>query len=143
MMIDKQVIAYLKLLHGAYNTSIMLLFVRQGLLGLKIRRNRIQGRQDFNIVKRHRKLGPVLALMGIAGFIAGIIVIYLDKGRILEYPLHFLTGMSIALSITATFFISRKIRGVDSTWRTPHLIMGIFILCLYLIQATLGIGILL
>ena len=141
-MIDKQTIAYLKLLHGAYNTVIMLLFMYQGLLGLKIRRQRVRGGQNFSIVKRHRKLGPVLALMGVAGFIAGMIVIYLDKGRIMEYPLHFLTGMSIALSITAAFLISRNIKGADSPWRTPHLIIGIIILCLYLVQITLGIGIL-
>ncbi len=141
-MIDKQIIAYLKLLHGAYNTAMMLLFMYQGLLGLKIRNQRIQGRQNFSIVKRHRKLGPVLALMGIAGFIAGMVVIYLDKGRIMEYPLHFLTGMSIALSITAAFLISRRIKRPDSPWRTPHLMIGIFILCLYIIQVTLGIGIL-
>lgn len=141
-MIDKQTIAYFKLLHGAYNTAMMLLFMYQGFLGLKIRNQRIQGRQNFSIVKRHRKLGPVLTLTGIAGFIAGMIVIYLDKGRIMEYPLHFLTGMSIALSITAAFLISRKIKGADSPWRTPHLIIGIVILCLYLVQATLGLGIL-
>ncbi|MBI5213704.1 MAG: DUF4079 domain-containing protein [Nitrospirae bacterium] len=141
-MIDKQTIAYFKLLHGAYNTVMMLLFMYQGFLGLKIRRQRIQGRQNFSIVKRHRKLGPVLALAGLSGFIAGMIVIYLDKGRIMEYPLHFLTGLSIAISIAATFLISRRIKGPDSPWRTPHLIIGIFILCLYIIQATLGIGIL-
>lgn len=141
-MIDKQTIAYLKLLHGAYNTVMMFLFMYQGLLGLKIRRQRVRGGQNFSIVKRHRKLGPVLALMGVAGFIAGMIVIYIDKGHVMEYPLHFLTGMSIALSITAAFLISRNIKGADSPWRTPHLIIGIVILCLYLIQATIGLGIL-
>ena len=141
-MIDKQTIAYLKLLHGAYNTVMMFLFMYQGLLGLKIRRQRVRGGQNFSIVKRHRKLGPVLALMGVAGFIAGMIVIYIDKGHVMEYPLHFLTGMSIALSITAAFLISRNIKGADSPWRTPHLIIGIVILCLYLVQVTLGIGIL-
>ncbi|HAK89167.1 MAG: hypothetical protein A2077_00670 [Nitrospirae bacterium GWC2_46_6] len=141
-MTDKQLIAYLKLLHGTYNTAMMLLFMYQGLLGLRTRRNRMRGRQDFRLIKRHRKLGPILALTGPAGFIAGMIVIYLDKGRIMEYPLHFLTGLSIALLTAATFLISRKIKGPDSPWRTPHLMIGIFILCLYIIQVTLGLGIL-
>lgn len=141
-MMDKQTIAYLKLLHGAYNTVMMLLFMYQGLLGLKIRRQRVRGGQNSSIVKRHRKSGPVLALMGVAGFIAGMIVIYIDKGHVMEYPLHFLTGMSIAFSITAAFLISRKIKGADPQWRTPHVIIGIVMLCLYLVQVTLGIGIL-
>ncbi len=141
-MIDKQVIAYLKPLHGAYNTIIMLLFMYQGLLGLKIRRQRIQGKQNFTVIKRHRKLGSVLFLIGISGFFAGIALIYLDKDRILEYPLHFFTGLTIAVSITATFSISRRIKGPDSPLRTLHFRLGILILCLYLVQVFIGLGIL-
>jgi hypothetical protein len=142
-MISKQIIAYLKLLHGSYNAFIIVLFVYHGLNGLKIRRNRIKGKQDLGVVKRHRKLGPVLALLGISGFFAGLTLIYLDKGRIMEYPIHFITGLTIALAITATYFISRKIKGDESKIRTIHFLIGILIICLYLFQAFLGLGILL
>lgn len=96
----------------------------------------------FKTIKRHRKIGPILALMGVIGFFAGAALIYLDYGRLLKYPLHFLTGLAISLSIVTTFFISKKIKGSDSLWRNLHFRLGILILSLYPIQAFLGVGIL-
>lgn len=142
-MIDKQLIAYFRLVHGSYNTIMIVLFIYQGLLGLKIRKQRKAGSQmPFKIIKRHRKIGPILALMGVIGFFAGAALIYLDYGRLLKYPLHFLTGLAISLLIATTFFISKKIKGSDSLWRNLHFKLGILILSLYPIQAFLGIGIL-
>ena len=142
-MIDKQLIAYFRLVHGSYNTLMMVLFIYQGLLGLKIRKQRKAGNQmPFKIIKRHRKTGPILALMGVIGFFAGAALIYLDYGRLLKYPLHFLTGLAISLLIATTFFISKKIKGSDSLWRNLHFRVGILILSLYPIQAFLGVGIL-
>jgi len=142
-MIDKEVISYLKPAHGSYNMLIALLFVYQGILGLKIRRQRLKGQQQFTIIKRHRRLGPFLVLLGLSGFFAGLILVYLDTGRFIKYPFHFATGSTIALSIITAFFISRKIRGRDSLWRDVHFMLGIFILCLYIMQVFLGLGILL
>ena len=142
-MIDKQLIAYFRLVHGSYNTLMMVLFIYQGLLGLKIRKQRkVGGQMPFKIIKRHRKIGPILALMGVIGFFAGAALIYLDYGRLLKYPLHFLTGLAISLLIATTFFISKKIKGSDSLWRNLHFRLGILILSLYPIQAFLGVGIL-
>ena len=142
-MIDKQLIAYLRLVHGSYNTLMMVLFIYQGLLGLKIRKQRkVGGQMPFKIIKRHRKIGPILALMGVIGFFAGAALIYLDYGRLLKYPLHFLTGLAISLLIATTFFISKKIKGSDPLWRNLHFRVGILILSLYPIQAFLGVGIL-
>ncbi|MBI4684326.1 MAG: DUF4079 family protein [Nitrospirae bacterium] len=142
-MIDKQTIAYLRLVHGAYNTLMMFLFIYQGSLGLRIRRQRkAGGKPQFNIIKRHRKTGPVLAVMGIAGFFAGVTLAYLDYGHLLKYPLHFIIGWDIALLISATFFISGKIKGPDHKWRNLHFSLGILILTLYPVQLFLGTGIL-
>lgn len=139
---DKQVIAYLRLVHGSFNIIVVLLFIYQGILGLKIRKNRKAGTPLFNTIKRHRKSGPLIALMGGIGFLAGVVLIYLDYGRLLKYPLHFITGMAIVFSIVSAFTISKKIKGSESPWRTPHFRRGILILCLYAIQVFLGIGIL-
>jgi len=141
-MIDKETIAYLKLIHGSYNVIMMFLFMYQGWMGLKIRRGRKAGVQSFDIVKRHRKFGPVLALMGVGGFLAGVTLIYLDTGRFLKYPLHFATGLSLVFCIATAFMISRKIAGPESPWRTPHFRRGILIICLYLVQVSLGLSIL-
>ena len=90
-MIDKQLIAYFRLVHGSYNTLMIVLFIYQGLLGLKIRKQRKAGNQmPFKTIKRHRKIGQILVLMGVIGFFAGAALIYLDYGRLLKYPLHFL-----------------------------------------------------
>ncbi len=141
-MIDRQTLAYLRLLHGSYNAFVMFLFFYQGLLGLRIRKDRKTGGRATKSIKRHRKMGPVIAVLGVAGFLAGVVLVYIDKGHLLEYPLHFLTGLSIALSITATFFVSRKIKGIELPWRVLHFRLGILIVSLYSIQIFLGLGIL-
>ncbi len=137
---NKEIISYLKLLHGAYNTLVICLFVYQGSLGLRIRRSETK---PFHIIKRHRKTGPVAAALGAAGFIAGVTIVYLDTGRILKYPLHFITGLVIVSLIITTYLISKKIKGPDKYWRNRHFALGILIICLYFIQAFLGLGILL
>jgi len=141
-MLDKEIIANLRLVHGSYNAIMMFLFIYQGWLGLRIRGGRKAGSPSFEIIKRHRKSGPIFAIMGATGFFAGAILIYLDYGRLLKYPLHFITGLAIVFSITTAFLISRKIKGPDSAWRTPHFRRGTLVICLYLIQVFLGIGIL-
>jgi hypothetical protein len=140
MPLSKELISYLRLLHGAYNTIAILLFVYQGILGLMIRRSE---KKPLHMIRRHRKIGPVIAVMGIAGFIAGMTVALLEWGRILKYPLHFITGLTIVSLIISTFIISRKIKGPDPYWRNRHYALGILIICLYSVQAFLGLGILL
>jgi hypothetical protein len=54
-----------------------------------------------------------------------------------------IVGSCIALLIIATFIISKKIKGPESLWRTPHFMIGLFILLLYIVQIYLGLGILL
>jgi hypothetical protein len=137
-------IPYLKYLHAFYSGFIALLVLYQGWIGYKVRRERIAGRPPIvKVVKRHRKMGPILALMGIAGFFAGAITVYINEGRIFEHPIHFMIGLSIAVFVSATFVISRKIRSQDSPLRSPHFIVGLVIICLYFIQAFIGINMLL
>ena len=143
-MIDKQIIPYLKVLHGLFNIAVMLLFFYQARLGFLIRNARLsKGAFPLEAVKRHRKAGPILMVLGILGFIAGMFVLYLDQGRILKYPIHFGIGAVIATLLLTTFGISRSIKGPDSPLRVPHSVIGIVILVLYVIQSMLGLKILL
>jgi hypothetical protein len=142
-LIDRQLLASLRLVHGSYNSLVMLLFFYHGWLGITIRRARkSKAPLLFAVIKRHRKTGPVLAIMGGLGFLIGLTLILLDTGNVLEYPSHFLVGCTIVLCLLSTFLISRKIKGPDSPYRTPHFVLGIAILCLYLIEVFLGIGVL-
>jgi len=135
---------YLKYLHASYSGFIALLVFYLGWMGFKIRRGRVAGRPPVvKVVKRHRKMGPIIALMGIAGFFAGAITVYLNEGRIFGHPIHFIIGLSIAAFVSTTFVISRKIRSQDSPLRTPHFIVGLVIICLYCIQTFIGINMLL
>ncbi len=139
----KNIIPYLKLAHGSFNTLMMFLFAYQGWMGIKIRKQRLSGGvHDFHFVKRHRKTGPVFAVLGCLGYIAGLSIVYIDEGKVFYYPLHFIFGSAIAVSLIMTYYISRKIKGSASSWRTPHFILGIWILCLYLVQTVLGLEIL-
>lgn len=143
-MIPSSWVEYLKLGHGLFNTLMMLLFVNQGRLGLKIRKKRKGSLpKDFMIIKKHRERGPVLTLFGVLGFLAGVTLVYLDKARILEFPAHFITGASISFLLITTFLISRGIKNPESSLRTIHFIIGIGIVCLYLFQIFLGLNILL
>ena len=137
---SNEVIAYLRLMHGTFNTFVFLLFVYQGILGLRIRR---LSPKPAAVIRRHRKVGPVAALLGISGFFAGMTIAYLDTGRVFKYPLHFLNGLAIICLIAVTYSISRKIRGAEPKWRNRHFAVGLVIICLYCIQVFLGLGILL
>ena len=137
---SKELISYLQLFHGAYNTAVILIFVYQGILGFRIRRS---DQKPFDLVKLHRKIGPFAAVLGIAGFFAGVTIIYLDKRHIFEYPFHFINGLAIVLLISTTYIVSGKIKGTEKLWRDRHYVLGIFIISLYIIQVFLGLGILL
>jgi hypothetical protein len=142
-MVDKQVIPYLRIAHGTFNTLVMLLFIYQGFLGLKIRKMRLLKQPPpLSTVKKHREMGPVLTFLGVAGFGVGLTLVYLHFGRFFKFPLHFITGSAIALLILGAYFVSRKIKGPDSKWRTPHFVIGVSIICLYVLQAFLGLDIL-
>lgn len=137
---NKEVVSYLKLMHGLFNTGMFFLFVYQATLGLRIRRSTARNMQT---VRRHRRVGPVAAVLGASGFGAGMAVVYLDAGHVLKYPLHFFTGLAIVSAISTAWFISRKIKGPEPYWRNRHAASGLLILLLYCIQVVLGLSILL
>lgn len=143
-MIDKEFIAYFKIVHGFFNLCMMALFCYQGWMGYLIRQARTAGAPaPLDAVRRHRKAGPVFALWGVMGFFAGVTMIMLDKGRVLEYPLHFLMGSLIAAVIGSVYLVSRRISGPEPHYRNIHFVLGMCLLALYVIQVLLGLGILL
>lgn len=143
-LIDRQLLSNLRLAHGAFNTVVMLLFFYHARLGFGIRRARLSRTPlPLPAIKRHRKMGPVLAVLSGLGFLAGLTLVLLDTGNVLEHPAHLFVGAAIVALIVTTFVISRKIKGTDSPLRTPHFVIGIAILCLYLVEVFLGIGVLL
>jgi hypothetical protein len=143
-LLFKQLVPWLALGHGIFNALVLALFCYQGWLGLAIRRARKAGAPlPFVAVRRHRRSGPVLAVLGLAGFLAGLILVILDKGRLVEYPLHFLAGLAIVIVIGLLYVQSRKIKGADSPYRNSHFRLGIALIVLFLVQSVLGVGILL
>jgi hypothetical protein len=143
-LINRQLLADLRLLHGVYNTIMMLFFLYQGWLGFGIRGARKAGAlPPVPKIKRHRRMGPVLAMLGGLGFLTGLTLVLLDTGNILEYPPHFFIGLTIVVLLIATYKISRDIRGPVSSFRTPHFVLGVAILCLYFVNVLIGIGVLL
>ncbi len=143
-LIDKQLLADLRPVHGVYNAIMMLLFLYQGRLGFKIRRERrAHAPLPVPVIRRHRRLGPVLAILGGLGFLEGLTLVLLDTGKVLEFPPHLFTGLTIVVLLIATYRISRDIKGPDSHLRTPHFVLGIAILFLYLVNVIIGIGVLL
>lgn len=140
----RQMIPWLALGHGIFNALVLLCFCYQGWLGHGIRSNRLAGAPaPLSVVRRHRRLGPWLVVLGWAGFLAGVLIVLIDEGRVAEHPLHFSLGLAIVLTQTGAFAASRKIRGRGPEGRARHRLLGILILCLYPVQVFVGLGILL
>jgi hypothetical protein len=144
-LISKDLLPQLRLAHGLFNFSIALLFFYTARFGLKIRRARRQGAaRPAAAIRRHRKLGPILAVLGFLGYLFGLILVLLDTGNILKYPAHLLVGSIIVALLLTTFLVSRKITGVKaSPFRRIHFLLGLVILSLYVVQLFLGLGVLL
>jgi hypothetical protein len=134
----------LALLHGLFNAAVGLLLFYQGWLGLKIRRARRRGRAfPISSVRRHRKIGPVLPYLPAIGFAAGLWLIMLDHRPLLVFPAHFFLGLSIVLLLLLMRRLGARIKGPLSPVRTPHLVIGIALLVIYVVQAGLGLSLLL
>ncbi len=143
-MIDRQFIAYFKLAHGFFNLCMMGLFFYQAWSGVVIRKARLVAAPlPLTAVRRHRKGGPVFALWGVLGYLAGLIVVLLDKGRLIEYPLHFATGSALVCSIGMVYAVSRRIKGSALPARILHFRLGSVLLLLYVIQTVIGLSLLL
>jgi FtsH-binding integral membrane protein len=132
-----------KLAHGSFNTLLALCFFYQAGMGLAIRRGRKRGEPRVKAARRHRRLGPFLVVLGILGYCAGLILTYVDKGRVFEYPPHLAVGSVIVLFLLGQYAVSRRIKGLESAWRTPHLVIGSGIIVLYVVQVVVGISVLL
>lgn len=142
--INKELIPWLRLGHGLYNSLVILAFFYQARLGVVIRRARkANAPLPLTAIRRHRKMGPILATMGVIGFFIGLTVVTLGDRLYLEHWHHLFTGLAIVLLLIYTYTLSKRIKGPDVPVRNLHLGVGIAILCLYLFEAFLGIGILL
>lgn len=140
---ERSAMEYLKIIHGTFNFLVMLLFIRQGWLGLQIRRSRLAGTPLAPAIKRHRQAGPIAAALAGGGFLVGMTLGFIDHGHIFNYPYHFLNGTALVLCIGTTFLVSRRLKGPSPPWRTIHAVLGIVILVLYPVQVFLGLGVLL
>lgn len=141
-LISRELIANLKLVHGLFNLTVMLLFFYHARNGLLIRRARTANTPfPLQAVKRHRRMGPILALLGGAGFSAGLILITVDTGNILQYPPHLFVGVAIVVLLFFSYRVSRKIAGQAAPQRDLHYRLGLAILTLYLVNVVLGIGV--
>ena len=145
-MISKEVVVYLKIMHGSFNSLVFIFFCYQGWLGLQIRKARAQGRYPIpSTIKRHRTAGPFLAGLGLLGYVAGLIVGRLghDHAHTSAFSPHLVSGSVLVIAIVLVLLISKRIKGIDPFWRTIHFSSGLCLLCLYVIQIIFGLRILL
>jgi hypothetical protein len=137
-------ISWLALGHGVFNSLVALFFCYQGWLGHIVRRHRLTGAAPpLSVVRRHRRQGPWLVGLGWTGFVVGLVLVLIDKGVVVAYPLHFSLGLTIVLTLAGVWAASRKITGRGPEGRSRHRLLGILLLCLYPVQVIVGLGILL
>ena len=138
---EKQLLELARYGHGFFNIALAVLFLYQAWLGLRVRKSRSAGAPDYGAIRTHRRLGPPLAFLGILGFLFGMVLVRLDTGKGFQYPLHAVLGLMIALSLAATYTVSRRIKA-GPAWRMPHLILGVVIIILYVVQVMVGLDVL-
>lgn len=137
-------VPWLQAAHAIFNGALFLAFAFQGLTGWRNRRDRLAGApMDFKAVRRHRRIGPVLAMLLPVGYLAGLATALVDQARLLRFPQHLLVGTLLLLTVAATAISGRKIQGRISPWRTRHAAAGAAALALFAVQALLGLSILL
>jgi len=143
-LINRELLANLRLAHGLLNFAVAVMFCYTARLGWTVRQARKRGNpMPLAAVRRHRRLGPIIALMGGLGFVSGLTLVLLDTGNVLKYPVHLLVGAIIVSLLLATFLVSRKIKGQNSPYRDSHFCLGGAILVLYLVEIVFGLGALL
>ena len=141
--LDKETLMYLRYAHGAFNLLMALVVWVMLALGLRVRRMRVKGANPKTSGSIHRSIGPFLAFIAPLGLPAGMALILIDKGRLLEYPAHFTLGLTLAMALPYSFHLSQGIIKGRANARDMHRKIGIAMATLYLIQLLLGIGILL
>ncbi|HEX2966518.1 MAG TPA: DUF4079 family protein, partial [Syntrophorhabdaceae bacterium] len=107
-----------------------------------IRSQRRTGRLQFDVVRRHRRFGPILICVAAIGYVSGLVLVYIDEGNLIEYPLHLFFGSLAVFLLLVQYTMSTAIRGTQSPWRAPHFYTGVGTLCVYGVQLVIGTGIL-
>lgn len=141
-MVSDLVGSILQIAHVICNSALFFAFVYQGLLGKRIRSRRTAGiLQDFQSVRKHRALGPILAILLAVGYFVGLITAYLNRGTWMRYPGHLAGGTVLLVVAYSAVLVSRRIRGAQSPWRTVHFELGLLLLGVFLAQIFLGLNI--
>lgn len=138
MELSKETIANLRMVHGAFNLLLLGFFIYQARLGLRIKRARLAHAMDALANKKHRALGPVIALVLPLGFVAGATVTWLRAGHIEPGSPHFINGLLLLALVGGTYAASRKIKGEHG--RALHRRLGFTTLAVFIIQFLLGVG---
>ncbi|ADH86423.1 DUF4079 family protein [Desulfurivibrio alkaliphilus] len=137
-------IPWLGLGHGIFMALLLVMFFYQARLGRRIRIRRQAGESpEGAIIRRHRRLGPWLALLCLLGFSGGLLIVFMNMGRVAVHPPHLLLGLAIILTLGGIYAASRQIRPRETLWRHRHRRLGILLLSLYPVQLLLGLVVLL
>jgi len=141
---DAELIILLKYSHATFNALVFFLCCLQGLLGWRIRHLRQTGAAPIpQIIKSHRKIGPILTALGILGVFGGLILGFTLHQFPVTYNPYVRIHLSIALILgpllVCTFFSSKQIKSINSTWRSYHALLGLVVFCFYCLQVTLGL----
>lgn len=140
----RQLIPWLALGHGIFMALLLPLFFYQAWLGRHIRIRRQAGDPSSGlVVRRHRRLGPLVALLCLLGFSGGLLTVLMDMGRVAVHPPHLILGLAIILILGGVYATSRQIRPQDTLWRRRHRRLGILLLSLYPVQLLLGLAVIL
>lgn len=139
----QELVPVLQVGHGLFNAALLAAFLAQGRLGWRIRRGRVSGfAMDVLALKRHRRRGPILALLLGVGYLAGTVTALVHKGRWAPYPLHLAVGTLLIALVVATVVVSKRIQSPASPARTTHFLLGIVVLGVFFAQALLGLAVL-
>jgi len=139
MQISRDVIASIRLAHVFFNAVAVILFLVQAMTGIGNRKRRLAGGDVLQgRVRLHRRMGPVLVLMTVAGFCGGLILVCIDRNNIIEYPVHLFFGTMLTVFTATAMATGYNISGMDDSLRDIHFSVGRTIVAICVVQVMLG-----
>ena len=130
--------------HPILGGMIFVMFAFQGISGIGSIDATEENRQGMGLARLHRWNGRALAAILLAAYTTGLLTVVLRGKGISAYPPHLINGTLLLVAATTAFFLARKYRITKSRGiKHVHITFGAFAIAFYLVQAVIGLGMLL
>lgn len=131
-------------IHPILGGMLFVMFAFQGITGIGSIDAADENRKATGLARFHRGNGRALAALLPAVYVTGLLTVVLRGKGISAHPPHLINGTLLLVAVIAAFFLARKFRTTASKGtKHVHITFGAFAIVFYLVQAVIGLGMLL